>query len=309
MAETFTRTIILEQRTVSGPGGGYTGGGNNAGGSSGDTVITPVTSNTSQNPIPQNTPQNPTHDTKPQITDILPTQNISPTDKTLNNQKIFKVNNRVTDYICEEIVQAHDYPALRFVDNPNSNSFHDDISALAMFRGLEKDEMNLGQTYLEYKRHGVVLNVAKFEPNRNVTRAEFVKMLVRSLSCRYTFMGTDTGFNDISGDEWHAEYIKFAVENGWVNGYADGNFRPNAPITRAEAAKILSRSIQLATNNQTTTNFTDIPNNSEFIPYIETLKNHGIMKGRNATTFAPDAHIPRTETSRIIYRTFFGGIH
>lgn len=39
---------------------------------------------------------------------------------------------------------------------------------------------------------GVVNNVRAFEPYRTVTRAEYVKMLVRSLSCRYTYMGTDT---------------------------------------------------------------------------------------------------------------------
>ena len=177
-----------------------------------------------------------------------------------------------------------------------------------MFRGMEKDEMNLGQTYQEYKKYGVVNNVAQFQPNRNVTRAEFVKMLVRSLSCRYTYLGTDTGFSDVDQNQWYAEYIKFAVEHKWINGYKDGTFRPNAPITRDEAAKILTRAIQLSTQNSNyTTSFSDVPASSEFIPYIETLKSHGIMKGRNSHAFAPKEFIPRTETSRMIYRTFFGG--
>lgn len=196
-----------------------------------------------------------------------------------------------------------------------------------MFRGMEKDEMNLGQTYEEYKKHGVVLNTSYFEPQRNVTRAEFVKMLVRSLSCRYTYMGTNTPFSDVDTNQWYAEYIKFATENKWINGYHDGTFRPNNPITREEAAKILSRAIQLDTTNTennttnqinntnntnhtntTTSSFSDINPHSEFLPYIEALKHHGIMKGRTNTTFAPTEYIPRTETSRIIYRTFFGGV-
>lgn len=178
-----------------------------------------------------------------------------------------------------------------------------------MFRGMEKDEMNLGQTYEEYKKYGVVNNVTQFQPNRNVTRAEFVKMLVRSLSCRYTYLGKDTPFPDVDKNMWYAEYIKFAVENKWINGYKDGTFRPNAPITRDEAAKILARAIQLDTSNMKSANssFSDVPNTSEFIPYIETLKSHGVMKGRNSNTFAPKEFIPRTETSRMIYRTFFGG--
>lgn len=59
---------------------------------------------------------------------------------------------------------------------------------------------------------------------------------------------------------WYAEYIKFAVANGWINGYRDGDFRPNAPITRDEAAKILSRAIQLNTKDTdiASTPFTDV---------------------------------------------------
>lgn len=198
--------------------------------------------------------------------------------KTKTGEKIFRLQKRITDYICEDIVQPYSYNQVAFTDNPDSFAFHDDISALAMFRGLEKDEMNLGQTYKDYAKYGVVNNVKNFEPNRNVTRAEFVKMIVRSLSCRYTFVGTDSGFSDVPANEWHAEYIKFAVENGWINGYEDGKFRPNAPITRAEAAKILSRSIKLQFPREIYNSYKDVSDSSEFLPYIEALKNHGIMK-------------------------------
>ena len=234
---------------------------------------------------------------------------VTPNNQTTSSgQKIYNLSGRITDYICPAIVQAYPYNELVVQDISNS-SFQDDISALMMFRGMEKDEMNLGQTYEEYKKYGVVNNVTQFQPNRNVTRAEFVKMLVRSLSCRYTYLGKDTPFPDVDKNMWYAEYIKFAVENKWINGYKDGTFRPNAPITRDEAAKILARAIQLDTSNMKSANssFSDVPNTSEFIPYIETLKSHGIMKGRNSNTFAPKEFIPRTETSRMIYRTFFGG--
>ena len=279
------------------------GPGGSGGGESGNTpvVITPVPNTSGHNtPLPHTAVQG-----------TLPSQNtLTPNGTTPSGQKVFNLENRITDFICPQVVQAYDYSDLVVRDNPTSGVFHDDIAALMMFRGLEKDEMNLGQTYEEYKKYGVVLNVTHFELNRNVTRAEYVKMLVRSLSCRYTFMGTDTGFNDVDQNQWYAEYIKFAVENKWINGYSDGSFRPNAPITRDEAAKILSIAIQLTTNGQVTTqgsSFSDVASTSEFIPHIETLKDKGIMKGRTDTTFAPKQYIPRTEASRVIYRTFFGG--
>lgn len=105
---------------------------------------------------------------------------------------------------------------------------------------------------------------------------------------------------------WYAEYITFASKNGWINGYSDGSFRPNAPITRAEATKILARSIKLPIIPRTTSSFEDVPDTSVFVPYIETLKAKKIIGGKTSTTFDPNANIVRTEAARIIYKTFLG---
>lgn len=152
------------------------------------------------------------------------------------------------------------------------------------------------------------MNRENFAPHQEVTRAEFVKMLARALSCRYENIGTQTSFHDVAPDMWYAEYIKFASENGWISGYSDGTFRPNDFITRDEATKILSRAIQLNVDTSImTTTFSDVEENSEFIPFIETLKDKNIMKGKTTESFEPKSYIPRKEAARMIYRTFFGG--
>lgn len=56
-----------------------------------------------------------------------------------------------------------------------------------MFRAMEQDEETRGVTFTAYKTSGVVLNEPLFEGKRDITRAEFVKILVRSLACRYTY--------------------------------------------------------------------------------------------------------------------------
>ena len=182
--------------------------------------------------------------------------------------------------MCPKIVKVFDADQVRATDISANTVFFDDIRALVMFRGLELDEQYLGQTYTEYKRWGVALNDPSFEPYRSVTRAEYTKMLVRSLSCRYTYLGNKSGFPDVDPNIWYAEYITFAVKNGWINGYEDGNFRPNAPITRDEAAKILARAIHLSTDTQanTASPFQDIAKTSEFLPYIESLREHHILE-------------------------------
>jgi uncharacterized repeat protein (TIGR02543 family) len=76
-----------------------------------------------------------------------------------------------------------------------------------------------------------------FGGNRPITRAEFVAIAAR-------FMAAQSGnvsFTDVSADNWAYQYISTAVSYGWVNGYPDGAFRPNQPITRAEAMTIINR--------------------------------------------------------------------
>lgn len=75
----------------------------------------------------------------------------------------------------------------------------------------------------------------------NVTRAEFVTMMV-SASAYKDSIGSGSGvslFQDVKSSHWASEYIKLALEQGWVSGYVDGTFRPNNQITLEEACTAL----------------------------------------------------------------------
>ncbi len=79
--------------------------------------------------------------------------------------------------------------------------------------------------------------------SKNVTRAEFCKMLVAASTYKDTVGGSSgySLFKDVKSDHWAVEYIKTAVENGWFVGYLDGTFRPNNSITLEEAATVALR--------------------------------------------------------------------
>lgn len=76
-----------------------------------------------------------------------------------------------------------------------------------------------------------------FRPEGKVTRAEFVTMLARFFNLSGK---TETKLGDISG-HWAEDYILAAVKEGWINGYPDGTFRPDQPITRGEVVIIIGR--------------------------------------------------------------------
>ena len=80
----------------------------------------------------------------------------------------------------------------------------------------------------------------KFMPERNVTRAEALKILLESLGAEIPGE-IRSSFKDVKSDTWYEKYIAYGTVKNIVSGY-DGNlFKPDQPVTRAEAAKIISR--------------------------------------------------------------------
>ncbi len=74
-----------------------------------------------------------------------------------------------------------------------------------------------------------------------VTRAEFITMMTAASSYKDS-IGEGSGvslFKDVKSDHWASEYIKLAVEQGWMSGYVDGTFRPDDQITLEEACTAL----------------------------------------------------------------------
>ena len=77
----------------------------------------------------------------------------------------------------------------------------------------------------------------KFNPNAPITRAEFAAIAARFDDKANT---TTADFSDIAS-HWAKNEISAASNNGWINGYPDGTFRPDNQITRAEAMTLVNR--------------------------------------------------------------------
>ena len=77
----------------------------------------------------------------------------------------------------------------------------------------------------------------RFDPDASITRAEFAAICAR-FSTRS--VENSSSFSDISG-HWAENEIERAAAFGWISGYPDGTFRPDARITRAEAMTMINR--------------------------------------------------------------------
>ncbi len=93
-------------------------------------------------------------------------------------------------------------------------------------------QSGVSQGYLSGYENGT------FKPDSAVTRAEFCKMANNALGVTQT---ASINFKDVSSSDWYYSEVRRAVASGYISGYEDNTFRPNAYITRQEAAVVLSR--------------------------------------------------------------------
>ena len=92
------------------------------------------------------------------------------------------------------------------------------------------------------QQFGVVVgfNDGTFRPDAPVTRAQFA-----AIASRFEKLTAgEKSFADVPNTHWAAKYINFAATRGWVSGYADGTFKPENPITRAEVAAVTCRLLE-----------------------------------------------------------------
>jgi len=111
----------------------------------------------------------------------------------------------------------------------------------------------------------------------------------------------DTIFLDV--DEGWAKAPIFSIsEKGWMIGTRDFYFEPNKPLTRAEAATLLVRVLELGKANYLTSRFIDVPNNHWAKSDIEIAAQNGIMNGKGNKKFGPDDYLTREEMATLLTR-------
>ena len=130
-------------------------------------------------------------------------------------------------------------------------------------------------------------NDGNFRPNDKITRAEFAQM-IKNIDKPNSAVAT---FKDVKG-HWAEDAINQAFGNGRISGYPDGTFRPDAPITRAEAVKIANSLFERSVDNSglkeklenptMISKFTDVNNTHwAFYEIMEATNNHEFERREN----------------------------
>lgn len=135
-----------------------------------------------------------------------------------------------------------------------------------------------------------------FRPERTITRAEAVKMIVEVLE----LPPAAPAFSDVSDHFWGNEYIGAAEVAGIVEGYQNGMFGPQAAVTREEAAAMLVRAYKLTGEGDVP--FSDVDRNMWSYSDIQALVDEQAVSGYPDNTFRPYNAVSRAEFSAMLAR-------
>jgi hypothetical protein len=144
-----------------------------------------------------------------------------------------------------------------------------------------------------------------FRPDKTITRAEFVAILVRALNLSVV-QPDAPAFTDVAPGDWYYGPVETAVAANLVKGFTNNDFLPNTPITRQEIAAILAQALgrtnEAAINAGAVTGFTDDSAIAGWArSFVAETVTDGLLKGYPDGSFGPLNNATRAEACAMIY--------
>ncbi len=145
-----------------------------------------------------------------------------------------------------------------------------------------------------------------FKPDKGITRAELVTLLVKSLGVPQETLdarGSEEVFTDVALKHWAAKYIAYGSALKLVSGYPDGTFKPNKVLSRAEGITILARYAGLKEETGVSVApFPDLKPEFWANKYIVPAKAAGLLKYLAGKEFKPSENFTRAEAAEVLYQ-------
>ncbi len=135
-------------------------------------------------------------------------------------------------------------------------------------------------------------------------------MLVMVLTSMTLAFAAD--YSDMSGSEY-VKAVDVLSEEGVLNGYGDGTFRPTKSITRAEFAKVIVMACYAYESDAPAARFSDVASNKWYASFIAKAAEHNVVNGYGDGTFRPERNITNTQAIVMVLRAmgytdeYFGG--
>ena len=166
-----------------------------------------------------------------------------------------------------------------------------------------KDSNSHAGAIVSLYNEGIITGVTSttYQPGKEATRGDAALFLANALGLNVAVV-KNPGFKDVPTTSKYYQAVAALKQAEIVGGYGD-EFRPNATLTRAQLAKMLTVGFELQQSTSTTTKFTDVNKLTDQATkrYIQTLVDYSITKGTTATTFSPNMKLTRGQLATFIY--------
>lgn len=131
----------------------------------------------------------------------------------------------------------------------------------------------------------------------------FMLSFIIALTVTVTPANASSQFPDVTGNHWAIEEINFLSNQEIIKGFEDNTFRPNQTVTRADAAIMIARALELDPTKATTATFQDV--SEDFYAYgaINAVAAQGIIEGFGGN-YSPRSPLTRGQMAAILERAF-----
>lgn len=143
-----------------------------------------------------------------------------------------------------------------------------------------------------------------FRPENDITRAEAAQMICNLMQINgvdTTILSDTPWFPDVKSGIWYYNAVTYLTEQGIIEGYEDGTYRPEDKITRAEFTALIARYAELTVSN-TSSGFSDVLSGYWASGYICAAVSDGYVDGYDDGTFRPENKIIRAEVVTMLNR-------
>jgi len=191
-------------------------------------------------------------------------------------------------------------------DTPSQGADVNETVQNTKFSFSDIDSVNWAKESINYLLNKNVVSENKekmFYPDRNVTREEFVKMIILAVGAEE--MNAVAEFSDVSEDSWFYPYVASAYKAGLIYGNDKGEFGTGQNITRQDMSVILSRALQLAGYEVLTDDAEQFADHDEISDYavdaIYNMRRLGIMNGVGDNMCSPRSNATRAMAAKMIF--------
>ena len=162
-------------------------------------------------------------------------------------------------------------------------------------------------TYIEeMAASGIISGTSEhtFEPDRTITREEFLKLLLEGLGL--SGISEESGFADVEPEAWYAPFVARAKQLGIADGISGQRFGIGQGITRQDMAVMVMRAANAAETDlkekQAAVEFSDQGQIAEYArEAVDILQKAGLLSGNNDGSFAPEGLLTRAQAAKVVY--------